>query len=474
MKKMALLSITCILYAAGVISQNLEFVVANPQPNLIEVYGGSFASGDIDGDGDHDLMMSGLNPGRDTALYLNDGSGGFTEVAGTPFPNASATVTYFIDLDGDDDLDLYFSGIGFSIGEFTHIYLNDGTGVFTQLANSSLPEFQGSGATIGDVDGDGDPDIIIAAQDKNGVYVADVFLNDGDANFAPMGTNTFTKVKLASLAFIDIENDGDADVVISGEQQNGSPSTQLYINDGTGNFSPDGNTVFEAHFANDVDVTDTDNDGDLDLLMSGMNGTNEPKTLLYLNDGTGAFSLLANNNLQQTFAGANTFADLDNDGDRDILITGSQQGGLPNIFNKVYENTGNNQFVEAATLGGEYLSSCVVEDFNGDGLKDIIIMGFVDDTNVYWNTTEILETPGILFKSNEVVLYPNPMNDWFTVQSMERINQITVYDLLGKTIYVKKVEQFESTLDVTNVASGTYFITIQLSDSFVTKKVIKL
>ncbi|MCB0817746.1 MAG: hypothetical protein KDB77_09550, partial [Flavobacteriales bacterium] len=96
---MKFLSHLLLLLAAAPLcpAQNISFTLATPQPALIEVYSGSSASGDIDGDGDNDLLLVGLDPGRQTALYLNDGFGGFTEMI-TPFPDASSSVTRFVDL----------------------------------------------------------------------------------------------------------------------------------------------------------------------------------------------------------------------------------------------------------------------------------------------------------------------------------------------------------------------------------------
>ena len=165
MKKLTYLKFFLILFSTYAFGQNINFELADPQPTLIDVYGGSIASADIDGDGDQDLMISGLDPGRETALYLNDGDGNFSEITNTPFPEASETVTIFEDLDLDGDLDLYFSGMGFSIEEFSHIYLNDGFGEFSQISNPELPNFRGTGAAIGDLDNDGDYDIIISASD---------------------------------------------------------------------------------------------------------------------------------------------------------------------------------------------------------------------------------------------------------------------------------------------------------------------
>ena len=350
----------------------LKFALADPQPNLVDVWAGSFASGDVDGDGDMDLVMSGITPVRQAKLYLNDGSGNFSEVA-SPLPPASSGQAILKDLDGDGDLDAFFSGNG-SLSNFTHIYRNNGSGIFARVANDALPIIM-RGADIADVDHDGDQDIVISSGG-----VADVYLNNGNAVFSPKGSSVFAPVD-GVVRFIDVDNDGGQDVIISGRAANNVPSTKLYRNDGFGNFTAVANSIFADIRGEDIDVADTDRDGDLDVLLNG-----NTRNLLYINSGSGIFTEVATG-LQQTFGGQNEFADLDNDGDQDLLIVGTQAGGLPNIYNIVYENRGNNLFAQAAVLGGEYIAACAIEDFTGDGLKDVVVQGFVDQTNVYWNTS---------------------------------------------------------------------------------------
>ena len=73
-----LLGALLLLSTTNTFSQTLNFTLANPQPNIMEGYSGTFASGDIDGDGDLDLFMTTI--GKITKLYKNDGNGNFTEV----------------------------------------------------------------------------------------------------------------------------------------------------------------------------------------------------------------------------------------------------------------------------------------------------------------------------------------------------------------------------------------------------------
>jgi hypothetical protein len=230
-------------------------------------------------------------------------------------------------------------------------------------------------ADIADVDNDGDQDIVISS-----VSMADVYLNNGNAVFSPKGSTVFTPL-LGVARFIDVEKDGDQDVIISGRDASNVSSTKLYRNDGFGNFTIELNSIFAAVLGEDIDVADTDGDGDLDVLLNG-----NTRNLFYINNGSGVFAEVATG-LQQTSNGQNEFADLDNDGDQDLLVVGTQVGGLPNIFNIVYKNNGNNSFAQVEILGGEYIAACVIEDFTGDGLKDVIISGFANQTNAYWNTS---------------------------------------------------------------------------------------
>lgn len=459
--------------ATSLQAQNLNFTAADPQPDILNIYAPASASGDIDGDGDIDLFQSGIAPRRESALFRNDGNGNFEEIEGVTFPRAASSAVLLEDLDGDGDLDLFYSGDGFGIQEFTHVYFNDGQGGFTLSDNPALPTFVDSGVGVADVDQDGDPDILLAGKGIGNVLISDIFLNNGDGVFTPSGNNNFIPVQFGRVAFLDVENDEDFDLVISGQKEDGMSSTTLYLNDGGGNFSAVTNSAFAQMSAADVDAADIDNDGDWDVLISGTTDDFTVLTTLYLNDGDGQFSELATANLQQTFAGANAIDDLDNDGDLDILVTGSQNGGLPNIYNIVYENLGGNSFAPADTLGGEYISGAVVNDFNGDDLADIIIQGFVEQTTVYWNTTtitsleEVREIPGL-------TMFPNPSAGQLTISNAEEVPGLSlrVFASDGRLVY-EQVDLTGMSTDLRhNLPAGAYIVQFSSGNSTMTKKLV--
>ncbi|MEM8601402.1 MAG: T9SS type A sorting domain-containing protein [Bacteroidota bacterium] len=119
---------------------------------------------DVDGDDDLDLFVGNEN---DNALLLNDGTGVFTDVSATNLPTSPLIETRkatFADVDGDDDLDLYLSNVFFLFQRDPQdrLWLNDGTGVFTDATATNLPASAATNldATFVDVDGDNDLDLL--------------------------------------------------------------------------------------------------------------------------------------------------------------------------------------------------------------------------------------------------------------------------------------------------------------------------
>jgi len=187
------------------------FNVVNPI-----MYNGGFPNhvhcADLDGDGDMDVAWTCENYGF--YVSLNNGSGNFTTY--NIYGNVSAESVWPADLDGDGDIDL--AGI-------THSWLGYQAGVwwfeYTGVPGSYTPHFIQSrpdphGVWAGDMDGDGDNDILIATN----------FMNLGDDNsvwmFRNDGYNTFTPVYIGSIAWgsdikaADLDLDGDMDIVASG------------------------------------------------------------------------------------------------------------------------------------------------------------------------------------------------------------------------------------------------------------------
>ena len=159
--------------------------------------------GDIDGDGDIDVFEAVGESNRNNRLWINDGSGNFTE--GQQFSIVRTTNAAFGDVDDDGDLDLLESTV-----TGTKLYLNDGTGTFGSA--TSLGSFETYAALLVDIDGDGDLDIIEGNYDEGLGLPNRVLLNDGSGNFSDTG-QLLGMGQTHSLDAGDVDGDGDLDIV---------------------------------------------------------------------------------------------------------------------------------------------------------------------------------------------------------------------------------------------------------------------
>jgi len=334
-------------------------------------YGQGCTSGDYDGDGDFDLLVT--NYGR-SVLYRNNGDGTFTDstaAAGIDHEGWGQSACWF-DFDGDGDLDLYLqsylakgstdgvesfiylgdrkvrdypSPLGFP-GSASRMYRNNGDGSFadvTEEAGLLRSDGKGMGLACVDFDGDRAADIFVA----NDTMENFLFRNLGEGKFEEVGRPTGVAYDAAGMPeasmgvdVADYDNDGDLDLIVPCLARQ---SFTLYRNDGrqfTEVSSAAGlgeatgrSTGFDAHFF------DYDNDADLDLLFTcGGVRMNESATgesnynqkygmtdLLIASDGTGQFrdvSRSAGPYFQRALIGrGSAVGDLDNDGDLDVVIS---------------------------------------------------------------------------------------------------------------------------------------------------------
>lgn len=452
-------------------AQTINFNLADPQPVIQEVYGGSILSGDLDNDGDTDLVQSGIGENltgqsAEPSVFLNDGNGSFT-LEEQSFNNFFTTEQMVLgDLDNDGDLDLIISGFN-----RTDFYRNDGQAQFIHDDSTPFQPFDAGELIIGDVDGDGDNDVLQYGQLNASNPFALLFLNDGTGGFTQAQDVNLTPFLLAAIAFIDLEGDGDLDILSFGKNNNDEAQIGVYKNNGSGNFSVFSDSNLAPHFADEFSVADIDNDGDEDVLVTGVFTNSLPKTILYINDGNGSFSELSNTSFPDIFASDNAFADLDNDNDLDVVLIGSMDGGNSNIFSIVFENLGNNNFIAADSLGGEYIPANTIADFNGDSKKDIIIQGFVDDTNIYWNTSifsSVEENAAIPFS-----VFPNPTNGQFHIEwGEEAFNRIEIIDQHGKSIYDESIEERGLHFIDINLPVGMYYVKMSGDSSTSTQKIL--
>ncbi|MGB7346615.1 MAG: FG-GAP-like repeat-containing protein, partial [Pirellulaceae bacterium] len=244
------------------------------------------AIGDLDGDGDLDVLVSNFNSADQ--IWLNDGSGNFT-AGPTLTTTGNSLVVELADVDSDGDLDA-ITGAGFE-----ELWINQGgiqagtEGAFVISANAfgTLSRIT-TDISPADVDGDGDIDVVFSySNNVNTVHLNQGGLQGGTEGQFASGTN-FGAVSVTSLELGDLDGDGDVDAFVSrGTSTFNALPSQVFLNDGLGTFTDSGQSLVGnvGEQTRDVKLGDVDNDGDLDAFLATFND-NE----IFLNDGSGSFT----------------------------------------------------------------------------------------------------------------------------------------------------------------------------------------
>ncbi|HAQ62392.1 TPA: VCBS repeat-containing protein, partial [Candidatus Delongbacteria bacterium] len=293
------------------------------------------AWGDYDSDGDLDILMTGeTDSSYVSRVYRNDGSNVFTDIeAGLLGLTRGKDAARWGDYDNDGDLDVLICGTfwDYNIGEsveISRIYKNEGNDVFTDI-NAGLIGVDMGSVAFGDYDNDGDLDVLISGVTSvSSVEITTIYRNDGGGTFTDINAGLIG-VQQGTSAWGDYDNDGDLDVIVTGYDYTGGDWInygKIYRNEGNGIFT-DINAAVPYIEDSSVSWGDYDNDGDLDLFMTGLA---ESKSVwmsdIYRNDGNGIFTRL-NAPFTDVRLGSSAFGDYDNDSDLDILMTGTTSSG---------------------------------------------------------------------------------------------------------------------------------------------------
>lgn len=188
----------------------------------------------------------------------------------------------------------------------------------------------------------------------------------------------FPYVDMSSINWVDYNNDGYLDLFIAGVvsplPSSGHPETKLFKNI-NGEFQ-EVDTPFEKFSNGDSDWIDYDNDGDLDLMIAGLNSKAEKLTKLY-NNVSGSFTEVAGSPFAQVgFWGGSAWADYDSDGDLDVFVTGAKSPG--GTTSELYRNDGGTfTKVDIDVFGDNKVGATrAVEwfDFDNDGDPDLMLV----------------------------------------------------------------------------------------------------
>lgn len=376
------------------------------QPHTIPAIQHGVATwGDFDGDGDLDVFISGIaESGIVTELYRNvgmsadqaPGSGSILEFESqhSDFVKVAYSRAAWGDLDNDGDLDLVVQGSRSTSHPYdpvTIIYENLGTD-FVPLSDTDLVGLHSGVVRWADFDNDGREDLLIAGESAAGGRQTHLYKNLGNKRFEEIDSE-IVGIAYGDAAWADFDGDGDLDLTIGGVTDHGF-TTVIYENIG-GAFRLHQSLPASSGFGA-LDWGDYDGDGDMDLLVSGSRLSPfvlEGAVSIFRND-EGTFNRV-DADLRGAVAGSARWGDYDNDGDLDLFLLGSEE---------IYGDRTARLFTnESGTLRlttyliGALFASADWGDFDGDGDLDLLTTGLSSMgpgiTNVYENRRQVIPPP---------------------------------------------------------------------------------
>lgn len=350
----------------------------------------SAALGDLDGDGDLDLVLgNGRHDPEVNVVYSNDGRGNFY---GRRALDEEPDRTYRValgDVDRDGDLDV---AVANDIGEAGKLLFNDGKGQFRVGARFGDGANAVRALQLGDLDGDGDLDLVVVSTifGQNFVYLYD----SGKLIARKLGTGRETSL---SVALGDLDRDGDLDIVIGNR---GAPSV-VYLNGGRADFAEARTFGGAKDLTTTIALGDLDGDGDLDIAA----GRWEDSGVVYLNDGGARFAEGRTLGVAKPQIYDIALADMDLDGDLDAVIAtwaprtsfiDSDGDGTPDRWletkrdeiARVIVNDGKARFTDGDVFGGggDRMRALAIGDIDKDGDPDIVVASDCQSNAVYYNT----------------------------------------------------------------------------------------
>ncbi len=366
----------------------------DPQRLDIKLPGWDYAGGrisltgiavaDIDGDQDLDLLLTSAEPEQPglATIFVNDGKGHFVRTADIAQQVVAAC---FGDIDNDGDADLWLGRAGAD-----QVLLNDGQGHFSGSddANISGPDVLTPVPRLCDFDSDGDLDLLafrwtsghVPADGKEIAAASSVWLSGADGTFVDQAAELglqLPNTPLAAVVVDDFDDDFDLDLIAFPSQ--GQPVCWVNYRAGQYRLANADETQLNIGGALSATSGDPNKDGHRDLLVFTAEGTR-----LFLNDGRFHFTE------DEAFAATagrsggtgGQFADLDNDGDLDIVVADAHREDGTRGPALLINNWPEREYLNAAHVDAGILlsavvtprgASCVAADFNGDGRCDLLL-----------------------------------------------------------------------------------------------------
>ena len=292
-----------------------------------------------------------------------------------PLPGVAYSSVVCGDFNNDGKPDVLLTGADGSFNGICHVWQNHSNGLFIKL-NAALPGISSSAVARGDFDNDGKSDLLLTGfagvdEKRSPVYLSQVWHNLGNGSFTNVQAG-LPGVDTGAVALGDFDNDGNLDILLTGYSSTGAVA-QVWRNLGNGSFT-NVNAGLPGVLYGSVAWGDFDQDGLLDILLTGTpDGFGSAAiSQVWRNLGDGAFAKTSTD-LPGVFQGAVAWGDFDQDSRLDILLTGYAKTGA---VCQVWRNLGNESFTNINVgLPLIYQSSVALGDYDNDGRLDLVLAG---------------------------------------------------------------------------------------------------
>ncbi len=351
----------------------------------------AIAAADLNGDGKLDLLTAD-SYSKAVTVRFNSGAGAFP-VVNDDFAALGQTFQDAADIDGDGDLDLFTSGPHPSASEGV-IMINDGNGHFTTrtVINNGLDGV--SAGVLRDLNGDGKPDLLFNNANTSSQYDFFTAMNNGNGTFGPIRRWVVRSAGWGEIDAFDIDGDGDLDVVdMEAEGAPNIPDGRFFIakNNGDGTFQTPYAYNLLPHRPEDVVAGDFDHDGKLDLAMTN-NGAYGFDTSVFIVRGHGDGTFDAP--IVYTVGRGPLYlvtADFNRDGNLDLATINSGYNNEGSESMTLLFGTGTGTFSNIRTQYAPFspdllgATGIATADVDGDGDLDLMTTGVSNDVALYLN-----------------------------------------------------------------------------------------
>jgi FG-GAP-like repeat/Secretion system C-terminal sorting domain len=374
------------------------------------------------------------------------------------------TPIHMEDVTGDEIKDLLF--IEYQSSELRMMEAIDNVGSFGPEQFIASRTWTFKGFDTADLDGDEDVDLVTGGTgDGNRILWHEN--TDGQGNFGPATQLTVDSEHMIGLECFDVDGDNDEDIVVL------SLWEQLWWHentDGAGTFGQQQSLVPSDNYAKAISFADIDGDQDSDLVVAH----EEQNSLVWYEntDGQGTYS--AGNEISSSVSGINLAqcADLDGDGDTDILTTFGTFLDYELVWFENLDGSGTFSMPNQIATSTWQFGSLEPVDLDGDSDVDLLC-GSEGSQEVFWyrndgtlGVTDSQSALGLPLSYSIKSIYPNPFNPSTTIEiglPVPSDLRVSVFNMLGQEVAVLSFGQRTAgyhsfTFDGSDLSSGIYFV----------------